>query len=380
MRIISFLLILTMVGCGPSAQMITATADAARAQTQTAAPTFTPTLTLTPTTTPTLTPSPTLTASATPSIPKVQGRLQITFVPLDDKTIIPKPPFELTLNLTAGNKDIAVEASPEDGSFTTYLEPGTYAIESVSIQHEEFGAKAYELIAGGAEIEIPSQTCYYAGAITFTAVRLPPGSVDSQVALVQKLAQGQELYFAFFESGGLLMPVLTESAGAGACADLSAAPEGFQWKYLPESAVAVLAPDQWHFLSERSETARAYYISLENIGTQGFFKTGLTINMQRDTSRNAMQVAEGLPATIMELAGISTPVEVSNRTDGDLTIYEFEYETAGSQAITVHNLIAANQATNTLYTITFESPTDQWDEAWKIGQVMIEQLVFVDNQ
>lgn len=304
----------------------------------------------------------------------------MNFVGLDSNTIIPKPPFWLTLNLTAGDTQIAVEASPEDGSFTTYLEPGTYTISSVSIKNVAFGTQASELVADGAQIEIPSQPCYYAGGITFTAIRLPPGSVEDQLALVQQLAQGKELYFAFFETGGLLMPVLTETAGAGACADLPAAPEGFQWMYLPESAIAVLAPDQWHFLSEQSESSRGYFISLENISTEGSFKTGLTVNVQRDKSRNALQVAGGLPATILELAGIVTPVEVSNRTDGDKTFYEFEYQTAGSQAVIVHNLIAANQATNTLYVITFESPSEQWEEAWKTGQVMIEHLVFLDNE
>ncbi|HET9908128.1 MAG TPA: hypothetical protein VFQ23_15865 [Anaerolineales bacterium] len=374
MRFLPFLLILTMVACGPSAQQMTATADAASAQTQTAAPTFTPTLTLTPTMTPTLA------ASATPSIPKVQGRLQMNFVGLDSNTIIPKPPFGLTLKLTTGDTQIAVEASPEDGSFTTYLEPGTYTISSVSIKNAEFGTEVSELVAYGAQIEIPSQPCYYAGAIMMTAIRLPPGSVDEQLAVVQQLELVGEMQFLFFETGGVLMPVLTESAGAGTCANLPASPEGFQWKYLPESSVAVLAPEQWHFRSEQSETARGYFISLENISTEGSFMTGLTVNVQRDESRNAMQVAEDLPLKILDLAGIVPPVEVSTRTDGNMTFYEFEYQTAGSRAIIVHNLIAANQATNTLYVITFESPAEHWEEAWKTGQVMIEQLVFLDNE
>jgi len=29
--------------------------------------------------------------------------------------------------------------------------------------------------------------------------------------------------------------------------------------------------------------------------------------------------------------------------------------------------------------ITFESPSEQWDEAWKSGQVMLDQMIFLNN-
>jgi len=61
MKAIYILLItVILVGCGPSAEQITATAEVAKAQTQTAAPTSTPTLTptITPTATPAYTPTP----------------------------------------------------------------------------------------------------------------------------------------------------------------------------------------------------------------------------------------------------------------------------------------------------------------------------------
>jgi len=60
MRVLHILLIaLTLVGCGPSAEQITATAEVAKIQTQTAAPTSTPTETQTPVPTNTSEPTPT---------------------------------------------------------------------------------------------------------------------------------------------------------------------------------------------------------------------------------------------------------------------------------------------------------------------------------
>ena len=58
------LIAVILVGCGPSAEQITATAEIARAQTQTAAPTLTPTETQTPIPTNTPEPTPTLTQTS----------------------------------------------------------------------------------------------------------------------------------------------------------------------------------------------------------------------------------------------------------------------------------------------------------------------------
>ncbi|MFN8460894.1 MAG: hypothetical protein U0X93_03865 [Anaerolineales bacterium] len=47
-----------------------------------------------------------------------------------------------------------------------------------------------------------------------------------------------------------------------------------------------------------------YYISQENIGTEGSFKTGLTINVIRNDKKDALRVAKDLPSQIMKLADI----------------------------------------------------------------------------
>lgn len=176
------------------------------------------------------------------------------------------------------------------------------------------------------------------------------------------------------------MPALTEVAGAGDCPELPESTEGFNWKYLPESFLAVLAPNDWHFLSEPGGGMQNYFISQENIGTEGSLKTGLTINIIHNDKKDALRIAKDLPSEIMKLANIE-PVEVTERTAGNLTIYEFQYsKDFGEYRGTVYQFIATNEETNTVYVITFESPTDEWEEAWAKGQVMLNQLVFLDNQ
>lgn len=372
------LIAILLAGCGPSAEQMTATAIMAKAQTQTAAPTFTPTFTSTPTVTPTLTPSPTITPSPTPALPTVAGLIQLNFVPVNDKTIIPQPPFQLAVTFKTGDQEIKVDASNTDGDFTTHMEPGRYTISSVTIQSEALGNTPLDIITERTEIEISAQPCQDLGAITFNIIRLPPGDFGEQVALVQKLAKGEQVFFKFLETGGLIMPAFTEITGSDTCPDLPQAPDGFHWKYRAESAMAFLAPDGWNYKREQSTTTKAYFSTLENIDTNGTFKTGLTIQVIQDKNKNAAQVAKNLYANITSQNAVTKSSKVSEHTDGNLVFYEFEYEaSAPTYNTTVHNLMVANTATNTLYVITFESPTDQWGEAWEIGQVIMEQIQFL---
>ncbi len=45
---------------------------------------------------------------------------------------------------------------------------------------------------------------------------------------------------------------------------------------------------------------------------------------------------------------------------------------------TTHNLLIANDTTGTLYIFIFEAPTAEWDEAWKIGEPILQRL-FIDS-
>ena len=151
--------------------------------------------------------------------------------------------------------------------------------------------------------------------------------------------------------------------------------------YQAESSLAFLAPNDWNYKREQNDTTKAYYSTLENIDKDGSFKTGLTIQVIQDKNKNAAQVAKGLYANITSQNIVTKSSEVSERTEGDLVFYEFEYEAATpTYNATVHNLMVANKATNTLYMITFESPSAQWEETWKLGQVIIDHIVFVTKE
>ena len=395
-----------LAGCGPSSEQMTATAVLAQAQTQTAAPTFTPTATSTRTSTPTQTLTPTLTStptktstptlrptstptltptsSPTPALPKIMGKIQVNIVPLEDNTVVPKPPHELAMIIspTASDEEIRIQASDSDGNFTAYLEPGTYIVKSVIMKDDELGDDEIDFDSEPANVKVPSAPCSYAGSFTFSIGRFPPGSIAEQIDMAQRFAKkmGVNFMVKMYEEGSFISPAAIKIAGEGACPEMPPAPEGFNWKFLPESSLAVLAPIDWNYKSEHNQTVNAYFISVENIDKEGSFKTGLTIQVVQDNSKNAGQLAKSLTTNVPSQENVIETSEVSERTNGNLIFYEFQYEIGASDttyASINHELIVANTSANTLYVFLFESPKDQWDEAWKIGQVMMEQLQFL---
>ena len=398
------LMIAILAGCGPSAEQITTTAVVAQAQTQTAAPTATatqtslPTSTLTPTqtSTPTDTPTPTLTptstststpaASPTPSLPKVMGKIQIHFAPIDDDVIIPEPPYELAMIISpvTSEKEIRIQTTDEDGNFVAYLEPGTYTVDTVIVEDDDLNEEPVEFSTDLPELVVPSEPCSYAGSFKFSIVRLPPGSFAEQIEMAQQIAKkyGEGIGVKMFETGSFLVPAISEIKGSGMCPDLPDTPEGFNWKYLPESSLAVLAPNEWHYRSEvQSLTTIAYFITLEDIGKEGSFKTGLSVYVIQDAGLNAVQKAKDIYTASLAGQNVVDSSELSERKEGNLIFYEFEYgikASASTYASINHELVIVNVATNTLYVALFESPEDQWETAWELGQVILGRLQFLD--
>lgn len=214
---------LFLVGCGPSAEQLTATAEAARAQTQTAAPTST--ATSTPTSTPTNTPTPTPThtstptPSPTPDLPQVRGVIKWDFVALEKGAVLPENFTRIAIHFKSVSTDAVtvVEASATDGSFIGYLAPGKYIVTIIEFTSAETGADPVDLGTDQKTITVPANGCTFLGTIQFTALRLAAGNFATQIEAVQKAAKGQPVFFKYLESGGFLMPALTKISNAGDC-------------------------------------------------------------------------------------------------------------------------------------------------------------------
>lgn len=77
----------------------------------------------------------------------------------------------------------------------------------------------------------------------------------------------------------LLIFFVTLSVQTIAAIDVPPPPPGFTWQEIPELKAAFLKPNGWFFNREEQKGTLAYFITKENIETNGQFQTGLTVNV-----------------------------------------------------------------------------------------------------
>jgi hypothetical protein len=172
-------------------------------------------------------------------------------------------------------------------------------------------------------------------------------------------------------AGSLLLSTVTAQ-------DVPAPPPGFTWQKVAELKAAFLQPSGWFFKREEEKGTLAYFITKENIDKSGGkFQTGLTINVFHLKKDPAVARAKDL---IDQIATERRSNEKWARDFGPFKEFGCRYEdTDPSGTIVAHNLTVANPKTNTMYLFVFESPKSEWDDAWKIGKVIMDNLAIDDE-
>ncbi len=158
--------------------------------------------------------------------------------------------------------------------------------------------------------------------------------------------------------------------------------KGFIWQFLPEINGAFQMPVKWHFLQATNDSQIVYYMTKENIETEGSYKTGLSVNVIRKVKekigKDALKYArEIVSEMIRNTDTLGTAVGQAS------TIYQYTCRSRikGKEglAMIVHNLAMANITTDTFYLITFEFPESQYEETEKIARVMLVNFVLDDE-
>ena len=158
--------------------------------------------------------------------------------------------------------------------------------------------------------------------------------------------------------------------------ELPKAPSGFTWQEVPEIKAAFLKPDGWFFKKENSKGTLAYFITKEDLTSNGEFATGLTINVFHFKQDSAVDHGKAL----IDQMATQHHVKTWSRAFGPFQEYGCELkDTDASGTIMMHALTVANPKTNTLYLFIFESPAADWDAAWKLGQQIMDTLA-IDDQ
>jgi len=154
--------------------------------------------------------------------------------------------------------------------------------------------------------------------------------------------------------------------------DLPSPPAGFTWQQIPELKAAVLKPNGWFFKQEEQNGTLAYFITKENIGQGGDFNTGITVNVFRGLEDSAVQHGQTL------IEQIATKMHGAKWAQSAGPFQEFGCDAKDSESV-MHYLAIANPKTNTLYLFIFERPVPDWENAWKLGKQIMDNLALDDS-
>jgi hypothetical protein len=161
--------------------------------------------------------------------------------------------------------------------------------------------------------------------------------------------------------------------------ELPSPPSGFGWQDCNEINAHFLKPDGWFYKHVRQQGIEAFFISRENIDKEGAFSSGLTINYYKGVKHKVGVMPSEYEERTREAAKSKHHVDDEKKVShGSLQgiSYKFTFSPGGSNPKrTLYNLSFPDDKEDTLLLIMFESPSAEWEEAWKFGKLIVEKFV-----
>lgn len=158
-------------------------------------------------------------------------------------------------------------------------------------------------------------------------------------------------------------------------------PDGFKWNYLEEIKGKFLVPDNWFLNYEKKENTHAYFITKEDYKKEGIYKTGISINvitkLKKTNSFEYIKLFKDQIKKNAEVTGESDLIKF-----GPFRQYIIRYKSFSKElnkTIIIHQILISNIKTNTMYFILFETPEDEWEINWKIGEKILD-LFGIDDE
>jgi hypothetical protein len=168
----------------------------------------------------------------------------------------------------------------------------------------------------------------------------------------------------------------------GLALELPKSPDNFSWVEAEEIKGAFLRPNGWHFKKAKQGDVQGYFITKEDIEVSGNFVTGTTINVATAIPKKTGKSASEFAYSYIGQAADSGSIQKRpwNRSMGPFNSYgvvTLNRDRKSGDYIT-HHLAIANGQTGTVYLVVFESPSDEWESAWAIGEEILSKL-YIDS-
>jgi len=392
-----------LVGCGPSAEQITATAEIAKAQTQTAAPTLTPTLK------PTITPTPTLAYTLTPEFTEVYESESLgVFVrhPTDWEVSEEKEDKQITIEKGENQiliyflqKEIQDEYNGDPISALTFyisalgvVQPDKERLHLIQLDDSEYAFGSYESTGEWVGFYHPSPqfiAMHFTAKYSILTIFNAPNNdyeEDNRKVLDMVLASLPAALPVVFTSTPTPVPDVS--------GELPELPHGYNWQGVKGIDFALPVPVGWFvtftanyesYQGGLQEYDYNYIITQEDPYRVGSFSPSLGAMSVWTFRRNDVDAADRVREfkLNLETSSMFTVVDMQYYEQGDVISYKFRIEGIDSDTEqddpdyyrSLSLAILANTKTNTFYFIYFESPTHNWEQEWETGQVMMNALL-----
>jgi len=391
-----------LAACSPSVAEISETAQIAQAQTETAAPTTTPSVipTITPTTTPEYTPTPEFTSVYDSKNQGISIRYPDDWKVSEDEDEIIFEDGDRWVSLyffpseAQEQNDISpVAALVSYIQFVGYALPDKEFVHIINLDQSETAFGAYNNPGESPGFLYPRNPLFmtmhftnqHTIAIEFHA---PDGNeIENRKVLDTILASLPPSPIREIIATPTLMPDVS--------IDLPQLPQGFSWRGVEFIDLALPVPDDWFVMFFRGnemwqnglqEYEYQYTITQENPEFVGTFSPALG-TMRVLASKNNSSVAgidaKNIYSNLKTDPNILKIIDEQTTSQGNIIYYQIQAEginpnlTNGEPGYyqTFHSVVIANPITNTLYFLEFVSPTENWDQEWITGEVMVQMLL-----
>lgn len=154
-------------------------------------------------------------------------------------------------------------------------------------------------------------------------------------------------------------------------------PEGFAWQWCEEARVGLLCPKDWHFKSATKNETQGYFITKQEIRAEEKFETGLSVNVISKVSKKHGLAASDYANKFVREAIREKKNVLKVIAPGELgPAKTFGCRIKDGDSV-IHYFLITDDKHDTLYLFLFESPANEWDQAWKSGEQMLKKI-YVD--
>ncbi|MDP3980992.1 MAG: hypothetical protein Q8Q33_06255 [Chlamydiota bacterium] len=171
--------------------------------------------------------------------------------------------------------------------------------------------------------------------------------------------------------------LIMESASDGFSKDLPDAPNGYTWNQADNIQAYFLIPEGWYYMEEQKQDTKAVFITKEKIEQGNDFRTGLSVNViQQSNKKTGLAPSKTAKNFIDNMQSLTERSEIEAYNHDSFSGFKglFKSGNLSSEPIVLFCLAMGNDDTGTLYIILFESPQPEWEENWKIGSIILDNI------